>query len=180
MAMPMLGQFDPAFTRAMTEVMALYRGLSDGQPLDVPGRRHGARRHRGDPGLAGLAGRARAGAIFGRFGHLLREIAERCRAEVATIEAAWGTVFSPDEIEAAIIAIGANPGAGPWHTSTTMAQPMDEIGAICRRHDVILYVDATATLGGMEVAVDRWGSTRSRRACRNASPDRPLVAHHHR
>jgi (S)-ureidoglycine-glyoxylate aminotransferase len=37
-----------------------------------------------------------------------------------------------------------------------MAQPLAEIGDICRRHDVILYVDATATLGGMEVAVDRW------------------------
>ena len=29
-----------------------------------------------------------------------------------------------------------------------MAQPLKEIGAICRRHDVLLYVDATATLGG--------------------------------
>ena len=41
-------------------------------------------------------------------------------------------------------------------TSTTMAQPLAEIGGICRRHDVIFYTDATATLGGMDVAVDDW------------------------
>jgi (S)-ureidoglycine-glyoxylate aminotransferase len=95
--------------------------------------------------------------IFGRFGHLLSEIARRCGAVVASIEAQWGTVFAPEQIEAAIrqhrprvLAICQGD------TSTTMAQPLDEFGAICRRHDVILYVDATATLGGMALPVDRW------------------------
>jgi peptidoglycan/xylan/chitin deacetylase (PgdA/CDA1 family) len=41
-------------------------------------------------------------------------------------------------------------------TSTTMAQPIEAIGEICRRHDALLYVDATATLGGMSVPVDAW------------------------
>jgi (S)-ureidoglycine-glyoxylate aminotransferase len=41
-------------------------------------------------------------------------------------------------------------------TSTTMAQPLAEIGEICRRHDCLIYVDATATLGGMDFAVDTW------------------------
>jgi len=41
-------------------------------------------------------------------------------------------------------------------TSTTMAQPLADIGGICRRHDVIFYSDATATLGGLDVAVDDW------------------------
>jgi (S)-ureidoglycine-glyoxylate aminotransferase len=39
-------------------------------------------------------------------------------------------------------------------TSPTLAQPLEGIGDICRRHDVLLYVDATATLGGMDVPVD--------------------------
>jgi (S)-ureidoglycine-glyoxylate aminotransferase len=38
-----------------------------------------------------------------------------------------------------------------------MAQPLDEVGAICRRYDALLYVDATATLGGVDFPVDRWG-----------------------
>jgi len=39
-----------------------------------------------------------------------------------------------------------------------MAQPLEGIGEICRRHGALSYVDATATLGGMDVAVDRWGA----------------------
>jgi (S)-ureidoglycine---glyoxylate transaminase len=158
MAMPLIGQFDPAFTAYMNEVMALYRQVYETQ----------------NRWTFLIDGTARAGIeailvslispgdrvlvpIFGRFGHLLCEIAQRCRGEIATIEAEWGTVFAPDTIEAAIrrhrprvltICQG--------DTSTTMAQPLDEIGAICRRHDVVLYVDATATLGGMALPVDRW------------------------
>jgi (S)-ureidoglycine-glyoxylate aminotransferase len=41
-------------------------------------------------------------------------------------------------------------------TSTTMAQPLAELGKLCRAHDALLYVDATATLGGMDVATDAW------------------------
>jgi (S)-ureidoglycine-glyoxylate aminotransferase len=95
--------------------------------------------------------------IFGRFGHLLTEIAQRCGGDVATIECEWGTVFTPDQIEDAIkkhqpriLAVVHGD------TSTTMAQPLAEIGAMCRARDIILYSDATATLGGMPVDVDAW------------------------
>jgi (S)-ureidoglycine-glyoxylate aminotransferase len=37
-----------------------------------------------------------------------------------------------------------------------MAQPLAEIGEICRCYDSILYVDATATLGGIDFPVDAW------------------------
>ena len=37
--------------------------------------------------------------IFGRFGHLLHEIAARCGADVTTMETEWGTVFEPEAIE---------------------------------------------------------------------------------
>ncbi len=95
--------------------------------------------------------------IFGRFGHLLAEIARRCGAELTTIEAEWGTVFPPERIVAAIEKSRPKLVAlVHGDTSTTMAQPMDGIGAACRRHDAYLYVDATATLGGMDVPVDRW------------------------
>lgn len=41
--------------------------------------------------------------IFGRFGHLLKEIAERCGAEVAVREVEWGRVFTAAQIERAIV-----------------------------------------------------------------------------
>lgn len=158
MAMPMLGQFDPAFTAYMNETMVLLRQL-----------------YRTTNQWSFLVdGTARAGIeailvslivpgdkvlvpVFGRFGHLLAEISQRCRADVVTIEREWGSVFTPDEIEDAIKTHRPKILAlVHGDTSTTMAQPLAEIGGICRRHDVILYSDATATLGGMDVAVDDW------------------------
>jgi (S)-ureidoglycine-glyoxylate aminotransferase len=74
-----------------------------------------------------------------------------------TIEREWGSVFPPEEIEAAIrrhqprvVAIVHGD------TSTTMAQPLADIGLVCRANDAILYADATATLGGSDVAIDAW------------------------
>jgi (S)-ureidoglycine-glyoxylate aminotransferase len=158
MSMPLLGQFDPVFTRYMTETMALFRRLFQTR----------------NQWAFLVDGTARAGIeallvsliapgdrvlvpIFGRFGHLLGEIAGRCRAEVRTIETAWGTVFAPEQIEAAVRQHRPRVVAVVHgDTSTTMAQPLEEIGGICRRHDALLYVDATATLGGMDLQTDAW------------------------
>ena len=158
MSMSMLGQFDPAFTGYMSDVMALFRRLfqTDNHWSFLV---NGSARAGIEAILISLIspGDRVLVPIFGRFGHLLSEIARRCGAIVETIETEWGTVFAPEQIEAAIqrhqpqlLAIVHGD------TSTTMAQPLDEIGAICRRRDVLLYADATATLGGMEVAADRW------------------------
>ena len=95
--------------------------------------------------------------IFGRFGHLLVEIARRARGDVVSIETEWGTVFPPDAIEAAVklhrpkvVAICQGD------TSTTMLQPLAEIGAICRKYDALLYVDCTASLAGNPFETDAW------------------------
>src|SRR5258705_4995846 len=103
MSMPLQGQFDPEFTAYMAETMALLRALFQ----------------TGNRWSILVDGTARAGIeallvsiiepsdkvlvpIFGRFGHLLHEIAARCGGDVATIETEWGTVFAPEAIEAAI------------------------------------------------------------------------------
>jgi (S)-ureidoglycine-glyoxylate aminotransferase len=158
MSMPMLGQFDPAFTAYMNETMVLLRQLYRTQNrwsflVD------GTARAGIEAILVSLIvpGDTVLVPVFGRFGHLLAEISQRCRANVVTIEREWGTVFTPDEIEDAIKKHRPKILAlVHGDTSTTMAQPLDEIGGICRRHDVIFYSDATATLGGTNVAVDDW------------------------
>ncbi len=158
MSTPMLGQFDPQFTEYMNEIMVLYRQVFRTQ----------------NHWSLLINGTARAGIeacltsmispgdrvlvpIFGRFGHLLAEISQRCGAEVATLEAAWGTVFEPDQIADAV-KTQAPKVVAMVHgdTSTTMAQPLDQIGPICREAGALLYVDATATLGGNPVEVDAW------------------------
>lgn len=159
MSMPLLGQFDPAFTAYMNEVMELYRRVYQTE----------------NKWTFLIDGTARAGIeailvsliapgdrvlvpIFGRFGHLLTEIARRCGAEVHTVEAEWGQIIDPNKLEEA--AKKARPrliACVHGDTSTTMAQPLADIVRIAKQHDALVFTDATATLGGMDVAVDRWG-----------------------
>lgn len=158
MAMPMLGQFDPVFTRYMNEVMSLYREVFQTRNrwtflVDGTAR----------AGIEAIInslvapGESMLVPVFGRFGHLLTEIGHRCRAEVHTVETDWGTVFCTDRIEEALARQRPRLLAlVHGDTSTTMAQPLAEIGALCRHYDVLLYVDATATLGGMDLQTDAW------------------------
>lgn len=158
MSAQLLGQFDPQFTAYMNETMALYRQVfqtANRWTLLIDGTARAAIEtvlvSVLEPGDRILV------PVFGRFGHLMVEIAERVGADIRVIETEWGTVFPPERIEAALrehrpklVAICHGD------TSTTMAQPLDEIGAMCRRYDALLYVDATATLGGMDLPVDTW------------------------
>ncbi|MDD9982350.1 MAG: aminotransferase class V-fold PLP-dependent enzyme, partial [Gammaproteobacteria bacterium] len=158
LSLPLLGQFDPRFTEYMNEVMALYRQVfrtTNRWTLLVDGTaRAGIEAVLVsvlEPGDRVLV------PIFGRFGHLLCEIAHRCRAEVIAIETEWGTVFDPQQIEDAVrqhrprlVAIVQGD------TSTTMAQPLDAVGRICREHGALVYVDATASVAGMPLETDAW------------------------
>ena len=159
MSAQLLGQFDPQFRQYMKEVSELYRGVFQTQnrwTLLIDGTARSAI----EAALVSLIepGDRVLVPIFGRFGHLLAEIAQRARAEVHTIEVPWGTVFDPAQIEAAVKKVRPQLIACVHgDTSTTMAQPLEEIVQIARRHDALVFTDATATLGGMDVAVDRWG-----------------------
>ncbi len=158
MSVPMLGQFDPVFTDYMNQTMALYRRMfctENHWTLLV----NGTARAGIEACLTSILspGDKVLIPIFGRFGHLLKEICTRVGAEVVTIETEWGRVFEPSVIDAAIR--NHRPklvACVQGDTSTTMAQPLAEIGKLCREHDVLLYVDATATMCGMPLEVDRW------------------------
>ena len=160
MATPLLGQFDPEFTAYMNETMALYRLVFQTQNrwtflID------GTARAGIEAALVSLLepGDRLLVANIGRFGGLLEEIGERCGAEVATVSAPWGEVLTPGQIEAALAAHRPKLFACVHgDTSTTMAQPLEGVGEACRRHGALFYVDATATLGGMDVPVDGWGA----------------------
>jgi len=159
MSAQLVGQYDPAMTAYMNETMELYRGV-------FRTRNHatllvdGTSRAGIEAALVSLIepGDRVLVPVFGRFGHLLREIAERCGAEVHVIETEWGTVFTPAQIAAAIAETRPKILAiVHGDTSTTLAQPLDEIGALCEENGVIFYTDATASLGGNEFETDRWG-----------------------
>lgn len=158
MSTQLIGQYDPVMTGYMNEVMALYRKVFKTQ---------------NDATLL-IDGTSRAGIeavlvsciepgdkvlvpVFGRFGHLLAEISQRAGAEVHTIEQEWGKVFSPEQVEEAIKRIQPKVLAMvQGDTSTTMLQPLENLGEICRRHDVIFYSDATASIAGNPFETDEW------------------------
>ncbi|WP_413727317.1 pyridoxal-phosphate-dependent aminotransferase family protein [Sodalis sp. RH19] len=159
MSAQLIGQYDPAMTGYMNEVMALYRRLfntANRWTLLVDGTSRAGIE-------AVLLSVIRPGdkvlvPVFGRFGHLLCEIARRCRAEVHTLEVPWGDVFSPGQIEDAVKRIRPRVLLTvQGDTSTTMLQPLAELGDICRRYGALFYTDATASFGGNRLDTDAWG-----------------------
>jgi (S)-ureidoglycine-glyoxylate aminotransferase len=87
---------------------------------------------------------------------LLAEIFERVGAKVETVSAQWGETVPLDAIKAAIERIGPKVVATVHgDTSTTMIQPLDGLGALCRAAGAYLYVDATATIGGAAIDAAR-------------------------
>lgn len=158
MAAPLVGQFDPVMTGYMAATADLYRRVlrttNEATVLVDGTARAGIE--------AAIVSLVRPGdrvlvPVFGRFGHLLVEIAERCGADVRTIAVPWGEVFTPEQVEAAVVREQpALLAVVHGDTSTAMVQPLAEIGEICRRHDVLLYTDVTASIGGNAVEVDAW------------------------
>src|SRR6058998_1581127 len=103
MATPLLGQFDPAFTAIMTEVMELSRFVFETTnertyPVSGTGRAgmEAALVSLIEPGDRVVVGEC------GRFGLLLMEIAERCGADVAPVRGEWGRIIEPAAVEHAL------------------------------------------------------------------------------
>jgi len=159
MSADLLGQFDPEMTGYMEQAMALYRpifGTDNRWTMLIDGTARAGI----EAALVSLVvpGDTVLVVNFGRFGLLLTEILQRIGAKCETVDAPWGEVVPMDAIAAAIERTGPKLVAGVHgDTSTTMAQPLEGLGDLCRAAGAFSYVDATATLGGMEIAADRWG-----------------------
>lgn len=162
LGMPLIGQFDPAFTAIMDEVSELSRRV-----FRTANRRafpvSGSSRSGLEAALASLIepGDRVVVGNFGRFGDLFCEIARRYGAEVDDVRVAWGTVVEPDQIVARLRAFSHTSPAKlvaivHADTSTGVVQPLAEIGAACREHDALLVVDAVLSLGGCRVETDAW------------------------
>lgn len=159
MSAQLLGQYDPAMTHYMNETMALYRDVFETKNhwtmlID------GTSRAGIESVLVSILepGDKVVVPVFGRFGHLLCEIAERVGATVCPIYVEWGQVFKPEQIEAAI-KLHRPKVLACVHgdTSTTMVQPMADLGEICQQYDVLFYSDVTASIAGNTFKTDAWG-----------------------
>ena len=153
-----IGHLDPLYIELMAEVQELLRYVwQTDNRLTLPMSGTGSAAMEAtlantiEPGDTVLV------AVKGYFGHRLVDMAQRYRANVVTIERAWGEAFTLAELEEAVSthrpAILAIVHA---ETSTGVCQPMEGIGDLCRRHDCLLLLDTVTSLGAAPLFLDEW------------------------
>ncbi len=153
-----VGHLDPFYIDLMAEVQDLLRHIwQTNNRLTLPMSGTGSAAMEAtianvvEPGDTVLVG------IKGYFGNRLADMASRYRANVQTIEKPWGTVFSLEELEEALIkfrpAVLALVHA---ETSTGVCQPMDGVGELCRKYNCLLLLDTVTSLGSVPLYLDEW------------------------
>src|SRR5207245_6204554 len=158
MSTPLLGQFDPEFIAIMNDVTELMRfafetGNERAFPVSGAGRAalEAAITSIVEPGDRVVVGEC------GRFGLLCIGIAERCGAVASAVRGSWGSVLEPDPIAAELRRAPTKLVAVVHgEASTGVLQPRDAIARVAHEHGALLMADCVVTLGGCEVAVDRW------------------------
>ena len=93
----------------------------------------------------------------GAFGARLVEVARVHEMNVLHLRYAWGEMVDPADVARALDAEPDVAVVAMIHheTSVGLLNPVREIGALCRRHDALLVVDAVSSLGAEDVDVVR-------------------------
>jgi alanine-glyoxylate transaminase/serine-glyoxylate transaminase/serine-pyruvate transaminase len=159
LSLPVIGHLDPVFLKIMDESMVMLRELFQTKNrLALPMSGTGSAGMEtcfvnllepGDPVLIG---------VNGVFGTRMVDVAQRCGAQVDTVEAEWGTALDPAQFR---VALGKKSfkvvAVVHAETSTGVLQPLDEISQLVHEHDSLLLVDTVTSLGGAPVRVDELG-----------------------
>jgi alanine-glyoxylate transaminase/serine-glyoxylate transaminase/serine-pyruvate transaminase len=159
MATPTIGHLDPAYLAVMDETMELARYVfqtTNPFTLILPGTGSAGMEaalynfiEEGDPVLV---------CVAGYFGERICEMVTRARGDLRRVDAPWGQVITPGQVEAALNERPAKLVAiVHGETSTGIAQPLHEIAEVVHRHGALLLVDTVASLGGVSVPVDEIG-----------------------
>lgn len=154
-----LGHLDPDFVEIMSNVGAMLRRVFKTQnPIT------GAITGSGTAGMeAGLCNLIEPGdevlvCVAGYFANRMRQMAERIGGKVKIIEREWGTVFTTDEVKAALDEMSAPKVVAIVHaeTSTGVLQPIQEIIQLAHERGALVVADAVTSLGGCPLLVDEW------------------------
>src|SRR5580765_471623 len=159
LALPVVGHLDPKFLEIMDQSMAMLREVFQTKNrLALPMSGTGSAGMETcfvnlvEPGDAVLIG------VNGVVGTRMVDVAQRCGAQVDTVEAEWGTPLNAqkfkDELGKKKYKLAAVVHA---ETSTGVLQPLDDIAKLVRASGALLLVDAVTSLGGAPVRVDELG-----------------------
>ncbi len=170
LARPTIGHLDPVFLQLMDDIRAKLKQVfrtKNEMTLAVSGT--------GSAGMETLfvntiePGDKVLVAVNGVFGGRMKDVAERCGADVETIDAPWGQVFDQDKVIAAINRVKPKAFAIVHaETSTGAHQPVDRLGAACKEAGALFLLDCVTSLAGAPVEIDAWGVTRRTAARRSA------------
>ena len=160
MMAPMIGYLDPDYLLIMDEVSALLKLVfqtNDALTMALSGT--------GSAGMeAGLTSLLEPDdtvvlCVSGFFGERMAEMARRVGASVVVLPGQWGLPFPPEMLEAELSKHPKVKLVTAIHaeTSTGVLQPLEDLSRLTREHGAMFMVDAVTSLGGSEVAVDRWG-----------------------
>jgi alanine-glyoxylate transaminase/serine-glyoxylate transaminase/serine-pyruvate transaminase len=96
--------------------------------------------------------------VAGYFSDRMRQMAERMGARVTVLNRQWGTVFTNEEIEAALSKLEKPKVLAIVHaeTSTGALQPLEEIVQTAHRYGALVVVDAVTSLAGCPLLIDEW------------------------
>ena len=160
MSTPLVGHLDPEFLDIMREVQTQLRVVFQTRnPFTIALSGTGSAGMEAalvnliEPGDSAIVG------VNGLFGGRMAEIVQRCGGKLLALEAPWGQVFDPAQIEKALKRAGRVKAVALVHaeTSTGAHQPLEGLGDLCRQYESLLIVDAVTSLGGAPVQVDAWG-----------------------
>lgn len=159
LARPTIGHLDPVFLQVMDDIRnrlkQVYRTENE-MTLAVSGTGSAGMEtvfvNLVEPGDKVLV------AINGVFGGRMKDVAQRCGAEVETVEIPWGRAFDQDELIAAIRRTQPKVFAIVHaETSTGVRQDVDRLGAVVHECGGLFLLDCVTSLGGLPVEIDAWG-----------------------
>jgi len=159
MAAPLLGHLDPAFIAMMEDVKALLRLVfATGNALTFPISGTGSAGMEAclvnliEPGDEVVVG------VNGVFGTRMAEVVERAGASAVRVEAPWGRVIRPEQVEAALATCRRPKLVALVHaeTSTGAWQPLPDAARLAHDHGALFLADCVTSLGGAPVELDAW------------------------
>ncbi|HEY8418228.1 MAG TPA: alanine--glyoxylate aminotransferase family protein [Limnochordales bacterium] len=158
MATPVIGHLDPDFLSIMNDTRDLIRSaFSTKNHLTL------AMSGTGSAGMETCLvnllepGDKAVVCVNGAFGQRMVDIVERTGAQALVVQAPWGRIIDPADVEAALKQGGVKLVALVHvETSTGVMQPVEEIARLARAYDALVVLDAVSSLGGAPVLVDDW------------------------
>lgn len=158
LSMPLLGHLDPVFVKMMDEIKAMMREVfitKNEMTFPVSGTGSAGMEfcfvNLIEPGDEVVIG------VNGVFGNRMVDVAERCGAKVAKVEASWGRIIDPAAVQEAVRARKPKVVAIVHaETSTGALTPVEEISRIAHDAGALMLLDTVTSLGGCPVRIDDW------------------------